>query len=111
MRGKQTNFRCLQYVDEVIIGAPYSVTEDVLNKEYNVSIVVHGNTLTELDLDGSDPYKVSSFKKEKTEKSEKKTNTCVQLAKERGVYVEIENPNNTITTQGIIERIIENRFM
>lgn len=25
--------------------------------------------------------------------------------------MEIENPNNTITTQGIIERIIENRFI
>ncbi|KAI9484603.1 hypothetical protein BDB00DRAFT_854590 [Zychaea mexicana] len=79
-----------QYVDEVIIGAPYSVTEDVLNKEYKVQIVAHGNTATEPDLDGSDPY---------------------ELPKERGVYVEIENPNSTITTQGIIERIIENRFV
>ncbi|KAL9545900.1 hypothetical protein MBANPS3_006920 [Mucor bainieri] len=77
-----------RYVDEVIIGAPYSVTEDVLNKEYNVHIVVHGNTPTEPDIDGSDPY---------------------ALPKERNIYVEIENPNNTITTQGIIERIIENR--
>jgi ethanolamine-phosphate cytidylyltransferase len=37
------------------------VTEDVLTKEYNVSIVVHGNTATEPDLDGSDPYAVSIF--------------------------------------------------
>ncbi|GAA5809547.1 hypothetical protein MFLAVUS_002957 [Mucor flavus] len=79
-----------RYVDEVIIGAPYSVTEDVLTKEYNVSIVVHGNTPTEPDLDGSDPY---------------------QLPKQRNIYIEIENPNNTITTQGIIDRIIENRFV
>lgn len=43
----------------MIIGAPYSVTEDVLTKEYNVSLVVHGNTSSEPDLDGSDPYKVS----------------------------------------------------
>lgn len=48
-------------MDEVIIGAPYSVTEDVLNKEYNVQLVLHGNTPSELDLDGSDPYEVSLF--------------------------------------------------
>jgi ethanolamine-phosphate cytidylyltransferase len=47
-----------RYVDEVIIGAPYSVTEDILNKEYRVSIVAHGNTPAELELDGSDPYEV-----------------------------------------------------
>lgn len=32
-----------------------------------------------------------------------------QLPKQRGIYQEIQNPNSTITTQGIIERIIENR--
>lgn len=47
-----------RYVDEVIIGAPYSVTEDVLNKVYRVSVVAHGNTPSEVDVDGSDPYKV-----------------------------------------------------
>ncbi|KAI8377779.1 uncharacterized protein BYT42DRAFT_571666 [Radiomyces spectabilis] len=79
-----------RYVDEVIIGAPYSVTEDVLNKEYKMTIVAHGNTPTEPDLDGCDPY---------------------ELPKQRGIYVEIENPNATITTQGIIDRIIENRVV
>lgn len=48
-----------QYVDEVIIGAPYSITEAVLTKEYKVHIVAHGNTPTEPDLDGKDPYQVS----------------------------------------------------
>lgn len=52
----------LQYVDEVIIGAPYSVTEDVLNKEYKVHVVAHGNTATEPDLDGSDAYEVWQHK-------------------------------------------------
>jgi ethanolamine-phosphate cytidylyltransferase len=50
----------LQYVDEVIIGAPYSVTKDVLGKVYNVGLVAHGNTPTEPDLDGTDPYEVST---------------------------------------------------
>ncbi|KAI7848895.1 hypothetical protein BDC45DRAFT_574504 [Circinella umbellata] len=79
-----------RYVDEVIIGAPYSVTEDILTKEYHVNIVGHSNTHTELDLDGKDPYK---------------------LAKERGLYKEIENPNSTLTTEGIIDRIIQNRVL
>ncbi|CAO3650110.1 unnamed protein product [Cunninghamella echinulata] len=77
-----------RYVDEVIIGAPYSVTEDVLNKEYNVHIVAHSNTEIEPDVDGSDPY---------------------ELPKQRGIYQIIDNPNSTITTRGIIDRIIENR--
>ncbi|RUS19873.1 hypothetical protein BC937DRAFT_86778 [Endogone sp. FLAS-F59071] len=47
-----------RYVDEVIIGAPYSVTEGVLGKVYKVDIVAHGNTPTEPDLDGKDPYEV-----------------------------------------------------
>ncbi|KAF7721339.1 Ethanolamine-phosphate cytidylyltransferase [Apophysomyces ossiformis] len=79
-----------RYVDEVIIGAPYSVTEDVLDKEYTIHVVAHGNTPTEPDLNGKDPY---------------------ELPKQRGIYREIENPNSTITTEGIIERIIENRLM
>ncbi|KAI8337813.1 hypothetical protein EDC96DRAFT_578809 [Choanephora cucurbitarum] len=79
-----------RYVDEVIIGAPYSVTEDILNKEYNVSIVAHGNIPSEPDLDGHDPY---------------------ALPKQRNIYVEIETPKSTITTQGIIDRIIDNRLV
>lgn len=42
----------------MIIGAPYSVTEDILNKEYNVAVVIHGTTSSELDIDGADPYEV-----------------------------------------------------
>lgn len=49
----------MQYVDEVIIGAPYSVTEDILNKEYTVHVVAHSNTEIEPDLDGRDPYEVT----------------------------------------------------
>ncbi|KAI8081679.1 uncharacterized protein BX664DRAFT_340995 [Halteromyces radiatus] len=79
-----------RYVDEVIIGAPYSVSEDILNKEYTVHIVAHSNTVTAPDLDGRDPY---------------------ELPKQRGIYQIIDNPNSTITTDGIIDRIIENRLV
>jgi ethanolamine-phosphate cytidylyltransferase len=47
-----------QYVDEVIIGAPYSVDDNVLSKVYKVDIVAHGNTPSLPDIDGKDPYEV-----------------------------------------------------
>ncbi|KAF9573746.1 Ethanolamine-phosphate cytidylyltransferase [Mortierella alpina] len=77
-----------RYVDEVVIGAPYSVSDQVLEKVYKVDVVVHGNTPSLSDTDGRDPY---------------------QLAKERGIYVEIDNPQNSVTTESIIERIITHR--
>lgn len=49
----------LQYVDEVIIGAPHSVTKQVLEKVYKVDIVVHGVTPVHPDIDESDPYRVN----------------------------------------------------
>ncbi|KAI8877743.1 Nucleotidylyl transferase [Backusella circina FSU 941] len=77
-----------RYVDEVIIGAPYSVTKELLKGEYKVAVVAHGNSDLEKDMDGKDPY---------------------ALPKELGIYTEIDTPNSTITTEGIITRIIENR--
>ena len=46
----------LRCVDEVVIGAPYSVTQEMLD-HFNVSVVCHGLT-TEVkpDIDGQDPY-------------------------------------------------------
>ncbi|KAK3837250.1 MAG: hypothetical protein JOS17DRAFT_680337 [Linnemannia elongata] len=77
-----------RYVDEVVIGAPYSVSDQVLEKVYKVDVVVHGNTPSLDDTDGQDPYK---------------------LAKDRNIYVEIDNPQNSVTTESIIERIITHR--
>lgn len=71
-----------------MIGAPFSVTEQVLEKVYKVNVVVHGNTPSLNDRDGQDPY---------------------QLAKDRGIYVEIDNPQNSVTTESIIDRIITHR--
>ncbi|KAJ1981927.1 choline phosphate cytidylyltransferase [Dimargaris xerosporica] len=77
-----------RYVDEVIIGAPYSVTKDVLEKVYKVDIVAHGKAASPADLDGSDPY---------------------QLPKELNIYQEIDHDASDITTTGIITRIINQR--
>ncbi|CAG8525946.1 8554_t:CDS:2, partial [Racocetra fulgida] len=75
-----------QYVDEVIIGAPYSVDDNVLSKVYIVDIVAHGNTPSLPDINNKDPY---------------------ELPKKKGIYVEIENPSADLTTDGIIDRIIK----
>ncbi|KAJ1962804.1 choline phosphate cytidylyltransferase [Dipsacomyces acuminosporus] len=79
-----------RYVDEVIIGAPYTVTKDVLEDVYHVDVVVHGASDRPVDIDGKDPY---------------------ALPKELGIYREIEHPNLSLTTTAIIDRIIENRHV
>ena len=50
-------FYC-QYVSEVVIGAPYSVTPELMD-HFKVDLVVHGYTPVMPDEDGSDPYDVS----------------------------------------------------
>lgn len=46
-----------QYVNEVVIGAPYSVTKDLMD-HFKVNIVCHGKTPISNDVDSSDPYAV-----------------------------------------------------
>ena len=47
-----------KYVDEVVIGAPYSVTKELI-EHFKVHLVVHGsNTEVMMNPDGSDPYEV-----------------------------------------------------
>ena len=75
-------------MDEVIIGAPYSVTNHVLEKVYPVDVVIHGNTLIDNDLGDQDPY---------------------LIPKQKGIYKEIISPRPDLTTDVIISRILENR--
>jgi len=77
-----------RFVDEVIIGAPFSVTKDVLEKVYKISTVVHGGTEIDLDVDGSDPY---------------------ELPKKLGIFKKIENPGSSLTSKDLIKRILDNR--
>lgn len=95
------------------------MTKDVLSKVYKVNVVAHGNTPTEPDLDGKDPYEVN--------KPEfKLVNEIIpfpsfftplisfeftKLPKFLGIYVEIQNPKASVTTDGIISRIIDQRLM
>lgn len=45
----------LQYVNEVVIGAPYAVTENLI-EHFNIGVVCHGTTPIAADADSSDPY-------------------------------------------------------
>ncbi|KAH7289714.1 hypothetical protein KP509_30G015800 [Ceratopteris richardii] len=76
-----------RYVDEVIIGAPWTVTKDMITT-FNISLVVHGTVAENNDLtsEENDPYKA---------------------AKELGIFRVIESPL-TITTTTIIKRIFAN---
>ncbi|XP_057467525.1 ethanolamine-phosphate cytidylyltransferase-like isoform X3 [Actinidia eriantha] len=76
-----------RYVDEVIIGAPWEVTRDMMTT-FNISLVVHG-TVAESNqfLNGkTDPYAVP---------------------KSMGIFQMLESPKN-ITTSSVSQRIIAN---
>ncbi|CAF1617123.1 unnamed protein product, partial [Didymodactylos carnosus] len=75
------------YVDEVVIGAPYSVSLDLMN-HFKVDLVLHGQTECDPDADGRDPYEVP-----------KTLNKFKQI-----------DSGNSLTTTDIITRIIENRL-
>ncbi|KAL0346871.1 UNVERIFIED_CONTAM: Ethanolamine-phosphate cytidylyltransferase [Sesamum calycinum] len=76
-----------RYVDEVIIGAPWEVTKDMITT-FNLSLVVHGTIAEKNPLsDGkSDPYAVP---------------------KSMGIFQMLESPKD-ITTTSIARRIIAN---
>ncbi|KAK8950235.1 hypothetical protein KSP40_PGU000001 [Platanthera guangdongensis] len=76
-----------QYVDEVIIGAPWEVTKDMITT-FNVSLVVHGTIAENMDylVEKSNPYAVPM---------------------EMGILQTITSPLD-ITTSTIIKRIVAN---
>jgi ethanolamine-phosphate cytidylyltransferase len=76
-----------RYVDEVIIGAPWVVTKDMITT-FNISLVAHGTCaeVNELKNGECDPY---------------------TAAKEMGIFRVIESPRN-MTTSTIIQRILTN---
>ncbi|XP_076908042.1 ethanolamine-phosphate cytidylyltransferase-like [Bidens hawaiensis] len=76
-----------RYVDEVIIGAPWEISKDMI-KTFNISLVVHG-TVSEVNYSPNtmdDPYKVP---------------------KSMGIFRTLESPKN-ITTTSVAERIKAN---
>lgn len=77
-------YRC---VDEVVIGAPYSVTAEMLD-HFHVSLVCHGVTQVSLDSKGDDPY---------------------AEPKRRGVFKVVES-GNSLTTEALVQRIVVRRM-
>ncbi|KAK2138386.1 hypothetical protein LSH36_3146g00001, partial [Paralvinella palmiformis] len=77
-----------KYVSEVIIGAPYTVTMQMIN-DFKIDAVCHGMTPILPDVDGSDPY---------------------EIPKEIGIFHRIDSSND-LTSDMIVQRIIRNNFL
>jgi len=76
-----------RYVDEVVIGAPFSVTKEMI-EQLKISIVVHGDDLVPKGPNGEDPY---------------------QIPREMGIYKQVKSTPG-LTTGDIIDRIVDNRM-
>lgn len=76
-----------KYVNEVVIGAPYSVTKDLM-EHFKVDVVCHGQTPISDDLGHQDPYAVPKM---------------------MGKFI-LLNSENSMTTEKIVERIIRHRL-
>ncbi|XP_074589557.1 ethanolamine-phosphate cytidylyltransferase-like [Curcuma longa] len=76
-----------RYVDEVIIGAPWEVSKDMITT-FNISLVVHGTIAENMDFlkENSNPYSVPMA---------------------MGIYKQLQSPLD-ITTSTIIKRIVSN---
>lgn len=81
------NVLSCKYVDDVIIGAPFTINADLM-EQFNVDVVCHGQLKISDDPDLQDPY---------------------SLPKKMGKFVLIDS-GNTMTTEEIVERIIRNRM-
>jgi len=74
-------------VDEVVIGAPYCVTVEMLD-HFRVSAVCHGVTAVKPAPDGQDPY---------------------AEPKARGIFHQVES-GNSLTTEALVQRIVARRM-
>ncbi|KAJ3223006.1 Ethanolamine-phosphate cytidylyltransferase [Clydaea vesicula] len=77
-----------RYVDDIVLGAPYSVDKEVLSQFHHVDYVYHGSTTIDGDVNGENPYEYPISK---------------------GIFRVLESPLPDLQTDGIINRIIENR--
>jgi len=76
-----------KYVNEVVIGAPFDVTSDLLD-HFKVDVVCHGRrTDVVLGPDGTDPY---------------------EAPKKRGIFKMVDS-GNTLTTADLVDRILRHR--
>jgi ethanolamine-phosphate cytidylyltransferase len=83
-----------RYVDEVVMGVPYRVTKDLIEK-LNVDVVVAGRNLEEVDASESDAEGGSP-------------STPYDVPKRLGIFHEVDSGTD-LTTDRLIERVLENR--
>ena len=76
-----------KYVNEVVIGAPFSVTKNLI-EHFNVQVVCNGQTAIANDVGQMDPY---------------------AIPKAMGKFVLIDSGND-MSTKKIVDRIIRNRL-
>lgn len=76
-----------RYVSEVVIGAPYSVSEELMD-HFSVDVVCHGKTPICADENGLDPFAVP---------------------RRRGKFHIIDSSND-VTTDSLVSRIIQHRM-
>ncbi|KAG0461693.1 hypothetical protein HPP92_021990 [Vanilla planifolia] len=74
-----------RYVDEVIIGAPWEVTKDMM-RTFNISLVVHGTVSESSSRDEVDPY---------------------LIPKSMGIFKAIVSPK-AITSSSVASKVIDN---
>ncbi|KAF7272413.1 hypothetical protein GWI33_014800 [Rhynchophorus ferrugineus] len=79
------NVLACKYVSDVIIDAPYKVTQQLMD-EFKIDLVIHGQTPIMKMKDEEDPYKVP-----------------IALGKFKSI-----NSGNSTTTEEIIQRVIKN---
>jgi len=98
------NILALKYVDEVIIGSPWKITENLI-KNFNISLVVEGSIgpVSETEAQSSN---FTLF--ENSLIFLVKENDPYEIPKQLGMYKKLES-NSTMTTETIIHSIIENR--
>ncbi|XP_056263965.1 ethanolamine-phosphate cytidylyltransferase-like isoform X1 [Pseudoliparis swirei] len=77
-----------RHVSEVVIGAPFAVTKDLL-EHFKVDLVCHGKTEIYPDKDGSDPH----------------------AEPRRKGLLRIVDSGNSLTADAIVQRIIKNRLL
>ena len=82
-------------VDEVILGAPWAVSADLLN---SMGIAVVAGGADECDLDGADANGAPPGAE----------NDRYALARERGIYERVAAPN-PLRIEDIVQRIVDNR--
>lgn len=110
--GTNTHTHTRQYVNEVVIGAPYAVTDDII-EHFNVHVVCHGTTPIAADADGSDPYAVPKergiFRVVESSECELRVRMKFGIV---GLILFAHPPytaDNDMTTEKIVERIIQHR--